>query len=219
MAVAVNVPVLRDGALRYVLSASMSPAGFAGVLASARIPADALGTIVDRKGIVIAHTGGQERVGKPAGPGEIAIADQTDESVSPVRTPQGWDAYATFATVPRSQFAVGLAVPAERVDAPLRRALRWLSGAVLAAFGVSLSLALLAGRRLTKRVAGLAHALRAFGRGETVRTSPGSGWRRCGASLRRLPTRWLSSSPGPQPFESRNAGTTRASIGAPRGCS
>jgi PAS domain S-box-containing protein len=169
---AVNVPVLRDGALRYVLSASMSPAGFASVLASAQMPADALGTIVDRKGIVVAHTGGQERVGKPAGPGEIAIADQIGEGVFPVRTLPGWDAYATYSRVPRSQFAVGLAVPAERLDAPVRRALWWLSGAVVAAFSVSLSLALLAGRRLTQRVAQLAHALRAFGRGETVSDLP-----------------------------------------------
>ncbi len=169
---AVNVPLLRDGTLRYVLSVSMSPAGFAAVLASAQIPADALGTIVDRKGIVVAHTGGQERVGKPAGPGEIAIADQTGEGVSPVRTLQGWDAYATFSRAPRSQFAVGLAVPAERVDAPLRRSLRWLSGAVVAAFGVSLGLGLLAGLRLTRRTAGLTRALRAFGHGEAVTELP-----------------------------------------------
>ncbi len=170
--IAVNVPVLRGGALQYVLSASMNPAGFAAVLASAHISADALGTIVDRKGIVVAHTGGQERVGKPAGPGEIASADQTGAGVAPVRMLQGWDAYATFGRAPRSQFAVGLAVPAERVDAPLRRALRWLSGVVIAAFGVSLSLALLASRRLTQRVAGLSHALQAFGRGETVSDLP-----------------------------------------------
>lgn len=171
--IAVNVPVLRDGTLRYVLSASMSPAGFAGVLATAQIPADALGTIVDRKGIVVAHTGGEEpRVGKPAGPGEIAEERQTDKDVSLVRTGQGWDAYATFTRAPRSQFSVGLAIPTERVDVPLRRSLQWLFSAVVGALGVSLGLALLAGRRMTTRMAGLSRALRAFGQGQTVTDLP-----------------------------------------------
>lgn len=171
--IAVNVPVLRDGTLRYVLSASMSPAGFAGVLAAAQIPADALGTIVDRKGLIVAHTGGGEpRVGKAAGPGEIAGERQTDKDVTLVRTGQGWDAYATYATAPRSQFAVGLATPTERVDVPLRRSLQWLFGAVVGALGVSLGLALLAGRRMTTRMAALSRALRAFGQGQTVTDLP-----------------------------------------------
>jgi two-component system, sensor histidine kinase len=171
--IVINVPVLRDTQLRYVLSATMTPDGFAALLAAAQIPADSLGTIIDRNGIVVARSQDQDqRVGKPAAPRYVTLARQQDEGVFEGQTLNGWNAYQAFSRAPRSQLAVGIAVPAERVDAPLRRSLWTLSGAAVAAFGLSVGLAVLAGRRVTRRMTGLALALRAFGRGEAIPDLP-----------------------------------------------
>jgi PAS domain S-box-containing protein len=171
--IAVNVPVLRDGTLRYVLSATLAPDGFASLLAAAQIPADSLGTIIDRRGIIVARTkDAEQRIGTPTDGQFIALARQQDEAVFPGRTLDGWNAYRAFSRAGRSQLAVAIAVPAERVDAPLRRSLWALSATAVAAFGVALGLAVLSGRRITRRMGALAHALTAFGRGATVPELP-----------------------------------------------
>jgi PAS domain S-box-containing protein len=111
-------------------------------------------------------------VGKPAALGEGEGTRRKEEAVVRVRTGEGGDVYAAFSRASRSNFAVSLTVPAERVDGPLRRSLQWLSGAAAAAFALSLGLAFLVGCRVTQRTAGLASALSAFGRGQTVPKVP-----------------------------------------------
>ena len=171
--IAVDVPVLRDGKLRYVLSASMRPDGFASILAGAQISSDSLATIIDRKGIVVARTRDQaERVGKPAAPSYVAFASGHEEGVFLGRTSDGWNAYSAFSRAPRSRLAVRIAIPVEQVDAPLSRSLWRVAGAVAAAFGASLTLAILVGRRVARRMAGLARVLSAFARGETTPDLP-----------------------------------------------
>jgi len=171
--IAVNVPVLRDRELRYVLSATMAPDGFASLLAAAQIPADSLGTIIDRRGIVVARTkDAEQRVGKPADGPLVVAGSETDEGVVLGRTLDGWNAYRAFSRARQSQLAVAIAVPTERVDAPLRRSLWALAGTLVAALGVSMALAVLSGRRVARRMGALAHALNAFGRGETIPDLP-----------------------------------------------
>jgi PAS domain S-box-containing protein len=151
----------------------MAPDGFASLLAAAQIPADSLGTIIDRRGVIVARTRDAERrVGTSAEGTFVALARQQDEAVFPGRTSDGWNAYRAFSRARRSQLAVAIAVPTERVDAPLRRSLWTLAGTVAAAFGLSVSLAVLAGRRVARRMSALAHALSAFGRGEPVSDLP-----------------------------------------------
>jgi PAS domain S-box-containing protein len=171
--IAVNVPVLRDGTLRYVLSATLAPDGFVSLLAAAQIPADSLGTIIDRRGIIVARTkDAEQRVGTPAEGAFVTVARQQDEAVFPGTTLEGWNAYRAFSRARRSQLAVAISVPAERVDAPLRRSLWTLAGTAIAVFGVSMALAALTGRRVARRMGALAHALNTFGRGETAPALP-----------------------------------------------
>lgn len=171
--VAVNVPLLRDGKLRYIVSAVMTPGGFASVLAAAQIPVGSAGSIIDRKGIVVASTRDQEqRVGRPAPSDVAALARERDEAVLPGRALDGRGAYTALSRAPRSQFSVAITVPAEQLEAPLRRALWLVSGTAVVAFGLALGLALVAGRRVASRMADLERALTAFGRGETAPELP-----------------------------------------------
>lgn len=171
--IAVTLPLLRDGKIRRVLVAVLTPESFASVLAAAHIARGTVGTILDRNGIVVATTQGQEqRVGKPATAGFVASAREHEEMVFTGPTLEGATAYTAFSRAPRSQFTVGIAVPSEQLEGPLRRSLWLLLGGTLGALVLSLGLAHLAGRQFTGRLRRLMLAFNAFGRGETVPELP-----------------------------------------------
>jgi two-component system, sensor histidine kinase len=171
--IAVTLPLLRDGKIRHVLVAVMTPESFASVLAAAHIARGTVGTILDRNGVVVATTQGHEQlVGKPATAGFVASAREHEETVFTGRTLEGSTAYVAFSRAPRSQFTVGIAVPSEQLEGPLRRSLWLLSGGTVGALVLSLGLAHLAGRQFTGRLRRLMLAFNAFGRGETVPELP-----------------------------------------------
>jgi PAS domain S-box-containing protein len=171
--VALTLPLLRDGKIRHVLVAVMTPESFASVLAAAHVAGGTGGTIVDRNGIVVATTQGQEQqVGKPATAGFLARAREREEAVFTGPTLEGSTAYTAFSRAPWSRFTVGIAVPSEQLEGPLRRSLWLLSGGAVGAFVLSLGLAQLAGRGFAGRLRRLMAAFSAFGRGETVPELP-----------------------------------------------
>ena len=171
--IAVTLPLLRDGKIRHVLVAVLTPESFASVLAAAHIARGTVGTILDRNGIVVATTQGQEQqVGHPATAGFVASAREHEEMVFTGPTLEGSTAYTAFSRAPRSQFTVGIAVPSEQLDGPLRRSLWLLLGGTVGALVLSLGLAHVAGRRFTGRLRRLMLAFNAFGRGETVPELP-----------------------------------------------
>ncbi len=171
--IAVTLPQLRDGTIRHVLVASMTPESFASALAAAHLAGGTVGTIVDRNGIVVATTQGQEqRVGKPATAGFVARARGREEEVFTGPTGEGSTAYTAFSRAPRSRFTVGIAIPSEQLEGPLRRSLGLLCAAAVGAFALSLGLAHLAGRQFAGNLSRLTSAFKPFGRGETVPELP-----------------------------------------------
>jgi len=171
--IAVTLPLLREGKIRHILVAVMTPESFASVLAAAHIDGGVVGTIVDRQGLVVATTQGPERrVGQPAPAGFVSRARERPEAVFTDPTLEGPTAYTAFSRAPRSQFTVGIAVPSEQLDGPLRRSLVLLSAGALGALVLSLGLAHIAGQRFTGRLRRLMDAFSAFGRGETVPELP-----------------------------------------------
>lgn len=171
--IAVTLPLLRDGKVRHVLAAVMTPESFAPALAAARISGATVGTIMDRGGVVVATTREPERqVGKPAGAGLLARAREREEAVFSGLTLDGSSAYTAFSRAPRSQFTAGIAVPSGQIEGPLRRSLLLLTAGAITALALSLGLATLAGRLFTGRLRRLRDAFNAFGRGETVPELP-----------------------------------------------
>src|SRR5258706_4178787 len=84
--IAITLPLLREGKIRHVLVAVMTPESFASVLAAAHIDRGVVGTIVDRQGVVVATTQGPERrVGPPAPARLLSPAPQRAAAgVSPI---------------------------------------------------------------------------------------------------------------------------------------
>ena len=168
----ITLPLLRDGAIRHVLVAFLTPDSFASVLASAQITGGNVATIVDRGGIVVATTRDQDQwVGRPS-PVLVGRVREHEEEVFAGASREGFAAYTAFSRAPQSRFTVGLTAPREQIEAPLRRSLWLLSAAAVAAFALSLGVANLAGRRFTGRLRRLTGALTAFGRGEAIPALP-----------------------------------------------
>ena len=171
--IAVTLPLLRDGKVRHVLAAVMTPESFASALAAAQLAGATVGTIVDRTGTVVATTQDPSaRVGKPAPAGLVSRAREREEAVFTGPTLDGSTAYTAFSRAPRSQFTVGIAVPSEQLEGPLRRSLALLTAGALGALVLSLGLTTLAGRQFAGRLRRLRNAFSAFGRGETVPELP-----------------------------------------------
>lgn len=67
-AIAVDVPVLREGRVKYVLGAAISLDALAKILSQQKIPQEWRAAILDRRKIIVARSTG-DMVGRPAPPG------------------------------------------------------------------------------------------------------------------------------------------------------
>src|SRR5262249_44547361 len=155
--VAVYVPVVRAGTVRFVLSASLSAADFAELLLAQQFSGDTVAVLQDRQRVVVARTnGGAETVGRrmshPA-PGQGGWLRS--------RLPDGADVYVAFATAPLSGWRVVLTAPVATVEGALRRGLWQMLAAAAVAAAVAAMLAFLFGRRIAAAVGALVRIARA----------------------------------------------------------
>ncbi len=160
----VRVPVMKNGEVAYILSASVEPQSFEGLILQQNLPA----------GWVIAIADGNRRfvVRIPSRPAGSPVAEVFRTAM--LGAAQGWnrgatvegqDTYQAHFTSPYSGWTVGLAIPAGIVDAGALRS-RWLLtlGAILSILIATL-IAVVIGRRIVGPIIGLAASARAIGGG------------------------------------------------------
>ena len=88
--VALRVPVLRDGELRYVLSVRLATNAVSSILRDAGAPEGWVGTIVDANGNTIARTRAEaEELGHPANSALQAAIRRAPQGFTPDRRPRG----------------------------------------------------------------------------------------------------------------------------------
>src|SRR5712691_5888521 len=167
--IAAAVPVVRDGSPVYVLGATFAPTSLTEVLLQQRLPPSAIGTLLDRKKVIIAMTREAARfVGQPGTPDLAARMDQTAEGAFRLSTKDGQQVYAAISRSPRTDWTIALGVPMAAADAPLRSSL-WLLTIVGAATTL---LGILAAvhwaRRIANPIASLSTAASALARGDRV---------------------------------------------------
>lgn len=167
---AVTVPVMRNGKLRYLLSLSLEPSLMKDLLTRQKMPPQWRGTIADRRGTVVARTRLHEDfVGKP-------LSDATlSERVE--RNAQGTDLEGRsvkWGTAPSqvSGWTVYVSVPTDLVEAAARDAL--LSYVLIVAGFTCVGIAgAVAMARVISRPLDLAEdAARALGEGRPVKFEP-----------------------------------------------
>ena len=102
---------MREGAVRHVLVAFLTPESLASVLAAAHIAGGNVATIVDRTGVVVATTRDPEQwVGRPSS-AVAGRAREQEEQVFTGPSREGSAAYIAFSRAPQSQFTVAITVP------------------------------------------------------------------------------------------------------------
>jgi signal transduction histidine kinase len=165
MAVPVRLPVIKDGDVRYVLTAVVRPDSFVDLLLAQRLPEGWVVNLVDRGARTIARQPPLP-AGSPASEAFRTALKNSPQGWFRGRTLEGRDTYTPYVTSSLSGWGLGIAMPVEAVDAGAWRSL-WLLGVlVLLASTLAVGLAVLLGRRIARPIAALAGAAEAAGRGE-----------------------------------------------------
>jgi PAS domain S-box-containing protein len=175
----VRVPVLRNGVIKYVLSAVVKPEAIGTLLASQRFPPDWIGVVLDGNKRFVTRTLDPERsLGQPASKSLQEAISSTPEGWFRGNTIEGIDVYTPYSHSSFSGWTVAIGVPAAVVEASLRRSL--LS---VASFGVlflvsGIGLAWFLSRNISVSIKGLSRVAEDLGLGK-----------RAAATGKRIPTR------------------------------
>jgi signal transduction histidine kinase len=162
--VAIYVPVFRDGAVRFMLTAGLPASKFSDVLSAQQFGAGTVALIQDRDNVVMARTQREaEMVGQ-----RVGTAAAGPEGWMRTRVREGEHVYVAYATAPLSGWRVVLTAPAATIDAPLRRGLWQLLGGATLAAALAGALAFAFGRRIAGALGSLVRIARAVERRNPV---------------------------------------------------
>src|SRR5712691_9354974 len=161
---------MRNERVAYVLTGVLRPASLGSVLARQRIPADWIGTVFDRRNMIVVRTRNvEESLGRSLSPDFVAVLGRgAPEGWAIARTLEGAPVYTAYARSPKTGWGIGFGIPRASVDAPLQRSLLAIGAGGIAFAVLALALAAVVGRRITSPMATLADAARHFGEGGTM---------------------------------------------------
>ena len=165
---AVEVPVVREGKILYYLSIGQFASHLQQVLIDQRLPTGWIGTVVDRKDVVVARNPEPQRFVNSRASDEVLgkLQRAAGEPVR-IRALDGSAVLASYSRSPSYGWAVFVGVPEAQITSPLQAA--GIFG-VTAAFLLIASLfaAMRLGGQLVGPVTKLTEAALALGRGESV---------------------------------------------------
>jgi PAS domain S-box-containing protein len=166
--VGARVPVIRDGKVKYVLTAGIEPALFGNILSRQELPPGSVGVVLDRNNTVVAASM-PELAGRSAA--SLRKRDTVVDAVEGWVEGVNWDnvpSYASFEKSPSSGWSVALLVPSEAINASLRQSLFAVAGAGILFLLGGLLLAIVIEERISTPLKNLTMAANALGRGETA---------------------------------------------------
>lgn len=168
LAFPIRVPVIRDGKLRYVLNAVITPQALASVIKT-QTPVDGewTRTVVDGRGIVVARTRSPGRfVGKPSTPSFVKRITATTEGVYRDTTLEGAPVYLAFKRASFFDWTTAVVVPIEMIENPPRRAMWLVIGSGLVLLVVSGVGAFMLSQWISQGITEAADAAEALAQGE-----------------------------------------------------
>jgi signal transduction histidine kinase len=165
----VRVPLIRDGQVRYILTAVLSAEALTSVVnpAGAAPQPEFTRTVVDPSGTVAMRSRNAARfVGSMATPSFITHTGQSREGIYQDRTLEGVEAYVAFSHSEEWGWTMAVIESRATVEAPLRRYVLLTGSMGLVALCLSLGLALVLANRLRVGIARASSAAEALARGE-----------------------------------------------------
>jgi signal transduction histidine kinase len=167
--VSIGVPVTHGRTTRYVLGAKVYAHTFGDLLQRQKMPPDGVVTLLDANSRIVARTRNQDRyVGTSATPDFVERSRGTQEGSWRSVLLEGNPAYSAWHRSDVTGWTIGIGLPSEPIDAPVRRSFYALVTAGLTMFGVGLVLALILGRRLVATQTAAAAAARSLAQGHAV---------------------------------------------------
>ncbi|HET9594043.1 MAG TPA: ATP-binding protein, partial [Anaeromyxobacteraceae bacterium] len=166
-AFSMRVPVVRNGEVRYVLSALTTPEAIRDLLGEhVSSHPEWTRTVLDRRAVVAGRTsesGGA--LGQPAPAALITNLGAAPEGVFRNASPSGERTYVAFSRSSLSGWACAVTIPADALDGAARRSLLAIAGTGLVLLLVSAAGALWMSRRLSRGIASAAASADALAHG------------------------------------------------------
>jgi signal transduction histidine kinase len=158
----IGVPVLRNGKIAYVLSASMNPETFARLIDQQQLQPGWVSGLVDSEGRFIARKPARPP-GDLASKGFMTAVAAADEGWYRGRTVEGLDTFTAHLKSDFSRWSVGLGIPAGEAYAAASRAGWLMAIGFITSLGLAFAFAYWMGRRISSPISSLAAAARSLG--------------------------------------------------------
>lgn len=165
----VDVPVVRHGQVRYVLSMQYFGERLGAILERQNIPSDAIATIYDSGARIIWRSrGSRDDVGRRAGAALAAGLLLEPEGTVDEHAADGTPYVTVFSRSTVSNWTVAIALRRAALTAALWRSLAWIGLGSLAMFTLGMALVRAIGARIECSIRGLVEPAIALGYGEPV---------------------------------------------------
>jgi signal transduction histidine kinase len=168
--IAVGIPVRRsNGSVKYVLGLRMYAQAFTDILNRARLPPDAVVTLLDTQPVIIARTRNQDRyIGRQPTSDFIERSRSVAEGSWRTTLLEGTPAYSAWTRSPLTGWTIGVGLPSNSIDGPIRRSFVMLTALGLAILVSGIVLASYLSRGVERAYRAAAHSAGALARGEAV---------------------------------------------------
>ena len=170
LAFAVRVPVVRDGELRYVLSAIVSPEDILEVIQRQRVPNDWVISVFDANGRRVARSRAhRENLGGKAAPTlQQLMAGGAAEGWGQTFSLEGDRIYTSYSKLKDSGWTVAPGIPAALVEGAAYRSFAAYGGGILLSIALGALAAVRVARSINQPIGQLRAAAQALGRRETL---------------------------------------------------
>lgn len=167
--VSIGIPVKRpNDSIKYVLGVRMHAQVFTDILNRTRMPADAVVTLLDTTLVIVARTRNQDKyIGHSPTPDFIEHSLSGTEGTLRTTLLEGTSAYSAWVRSPVTGWTVGVGLPSNAIDAPIRRSFITLTALGFAILGSGIVIAGYLSRGIVRAHSAAAAAARSLARGET----------------------------------------------------
>ena len=165
----IDVPVVIDGRVAYDLSVGLFPERLGDLLRIAGLPPDWVAAVFDTRGVIAARSHLPEKfVGGKGSPVFVERMAQAREGVVESNTLEGIRTVAVFSRSAVSNWSVGIGIPVDVFEAPLRQRFLLLLAAVAILAVVGVALAWVQAKRIARSMRALVAPALALGTGKAV---------------------------------------------------
>jgi len=164
---AIEVPVFRDGEIKYTLAIDLFPERLTELLIHQGLPSGWIVSVYDTSGVIAGRTHNPERfVGQKGPPSLLAAMAQARDGVVETSTVEGIPVFAAFSRSDTSNWAVAIGIPVSEVSGDLHTFLLFGGAGAFLFLSFGIVLAGYQSRRIARSVQALIAPALALGRGE-----------------------------------------------------